>query len=104
MVSPKELENKRANEYDMKLVEEMIDSALLEDYKNTSYHKVVINDKIPEVVCTKIAEKYKGYGWYYVYFAIDMPETDKTLFIFSTKEELEFENEIYHKIWKGFEN
>ena len=104
MVTPKELENKRANEYDMKLLEETIDATLLDDYKTTSYHKVIIKDQIPKEVCQKIAELYMRQGWYYVYYASNNPDIDTTLFVFSTKAEEEFENDNYVKVWKGFEN
>ncbi len=104
MVSPKELEDKRANDYNLKLVEETIDAALLEDYKNTSFHKIIIKQNLPASVCQEIAEKYQRYGWAFVYYSNNSEDTETTLFILSEKEESNFENENYKKVWKGFRN
>ena len=105
MVSPKELEDKRVNDYNAKLIEETIDAALLEDYKNDSYHKVVINEVIPASLCRTIAEKYHSFGWSYVYYSVNNDNTETTLFILSEKEETKFENtNNYVKVWKGFRN
>ena len=104
MVSPKELEDKRINDYNLKLVEETIDAALLEDYKNTSFHKVIIKDDLPDSLCKEIAEKYQRYGWAFVYYSVNKDNAESTLFVLSEKEEPNFENDNYKKVWKGFRN
>ena len=102
MVTPKDIENKIINEYDMKLLEETIDAKLMDDYKNTGYHKVLIDDDVPIEVSRAIADKYVSYGWKYVYIGLEPTKSGKTLYIFSLKLEPTFENARYDKRSHGF--
>ncbi len=104
MVTPKQLDDKRASEYNKQLIEETIDAALLDDYKNESYHKVLIKKAIVSSVCKEIAEKYHSFGWNYVYYSKNNAVTGSTLFVFSQNEEPEYNTQDYEKIWKGFRN
>lgn len=102
MVTPKDLENKIVNEYNMELLEETIDAKLMEDYQNHSYHKVLIDDKVPLEVSRKIVDMYVAHGWNYGYIGIEPTESGKTLYVLSLKEEAKFENAKYEKRSHGF--
>lgn len=102
MVTPAVLEKKRANDYDIKVLEEVIDKALLEDYKNHGVHKVVVNDDVPKEVAVKLAKSYVEHGWKYVYVGYeDVPGANKvTVFIFSMEAEPAYSD--YEKVDNGF--